>query len=64
MLENLDDATMNQLLKNLIAKLLRQRFSRAMARGRTRQKELSKKRTSTQEPKARRTENSLKGFKG
>jgi hypothetical protein len=61
--ENLDDATMNQLLKNLIAKLLNKDFpgygeGDALAR-----KELAKKRTSTQEPKARRAENSLKNLK-
>ena len=61
--ESLDDATMNQLLKNLIAKLLSKDFpgygeGDALAR-----KELSKKRTANQEPKARRAENSLKNLK-
>jgi hypothetical protein len=61
--ESLDDATMNQLLKNLIAKLLSKDFpgygeGDALAR-----KELAKKRTASQEPKARRAENSLKNLK-
>jgi hypothetical protein len=62
-LENLDDATMNQLLKNLIAKLLSKDFPGYGEGDALAKKELSKKRTSTQEPKARRTENSLKGLK-
>jgi hypothetical protein len=62
-LENLDDATMNQLLKNLIAKLLSKDFPGYAEGDALAKKELSKKRTSTQEPKARRAENSLKGLK-
>ncbi len=61
--ENLDDATMNQLLKNLIAKLLSKDFP-GYADGDARaNKELAKKRTSNQEPRARRAENSLKSLK-
>ena len=62
-LENLDDATMNQLLKNLIAKLLGKDFPGYAQGDELAKKELAKKRTSTQEPKARRAENSLKGLK-
>src|SRR5262249_1111501 len=63
LLENLDDATMNQLLKNLIAKLLGKDFpgygeGDALAR-----KELAKKRTTAHEPRARRAEKSLKSLK-
>ena len=62
-LENLDDATMNQLLKNLIAKLLSKDFSGYAEGDALAKKELAKKRTATQEPKARRAENSLRGLK-
>lgn len=62
-LENLDDATMNQLLKNLIAKLLSKDFP-GYAEGDARaNKELAKKRTPNQEPRARRAENSLRSLK-
>ena len=62
-LENLDDATMNQLLKNLIAKLLSKDFPGYAEGDALAKKELAKKRTATQEPKARRAENSLRGLK-
>ena len=62
-LENLDDATMNQLLKNLIAKLLGKDFPGYAQGDELAKKELAKKRTATQEPKARRAENSLKSLK-
>lgn len=59
LLTNLDDATMNALLKNQIAKLLNRDFpgygeGEKMTRG-----ELGKKRSAAQEPRARRAENSL-----
>ena len=60
LLTNLDDATMNALLKNLIAKLLNKDFpGYGEGDGRARQ-ELAKKRTAAQEAKAQRAENSLK----
>jgi soluble cytochrome b562 len=59
----LDDATMNQLLKNLIAKLLSKDFPGYAEGDELARKELAKKRTSDQEPKARRAENSLKNLK-
>ncbi|HSE85214.1 MAG TPA: DUF4175 family protein [Candidatus Binatia bacterium] len=62
-LENLDDATMNQLLKNLIAKLLNKDFSGYAQGDELTKKELAKKRAPAQEPKARRAENSLKNLK-
>jgi soluble cytochrome b562 len=62
-LENLDDATMNQLLKNLIAKLLSKDFSGYTEGDALAKKELNKKRTASQEPRARRAENSLKSLK-
>lgn len=63
LLTNLDDATMNALLKNQIAKLLNKDFpgygeGDKMTRG-----ELGKKRTAGQEPRARRAENSLNEIK-
>ena len=61
--ENLDDATMNQLLKNLIAKLLNKDFSGYAEGDALAKKELAKKRTSNQEPRARQAENSLKSLK-
>jgi soluble cytochrome b562 len=61
--ESLDDATMNQLLKNLIAKLLNKDFPGYGEGDALAKKELAKKRTATQEPKARRAENSLKNLK-
>jgi soluble cytochrome b562 len=62
-LENLDDATMNQLLKNLIAKLINKDFPGYAEGDAQAKKELSKKRTSGQEPRARRAENSLRDLK-
>ncbi|MGE5816465.1 MAG: DUF4175 family protein, partial [Deltaproteobacteria bacterium] len=59
----LDEATMNQLLKNLIAKLLNKDFSGYAEGDELAHKELAKKRSSAQEPKARRAENSLKSLK-
>ena len=61
--ENLDDATMNQLLKNLIAKLLNKDFPGYGEGDEVAKKELAKKRTQAQEPKARRAENSLNNLK-
>lgn len=61
--ENLDDATMNQLLKNLIAKLLNKDFPGYAEGDALAKKELAKKRTSNQETRARQAENSLKGLK-
>ena len=61
--ESLDDATMNQLLKNLIAKLLNKDFPGYGEGDALAKKELAKKRTAAQEPKARRAENSLKNLK-
>lgn len=63
LLTNLDDATMNALLKNQIAKLLNKDFpgygeGDKMTRG-----ELGKKRAAGQEPRARRAENSLNEIK-
>jgi len=63
LLENLDDATMNQLLKNLIAKLLSKDFPGYGEGDALAKKELAKKRTAAQEPRARRAENSLKSLK-
>jgi soluble cytochrome b562 len=62
-LENLDDATMNQLLKNLIAKLLSKDFPGYAEGDALAKKELNKKRTPSQESRARRAENSLKSLK-
>jgi soluble cytochrome b562 len=59
----LDEATMNQLLKNLIAKLLNKDFPGYAEGDDLARKELAKKRTSAQEQKARRAENSLKSLK-
>jgi hypothetical protein len=63
LLENLDDATMNQLIKNLIAKLLNKDFPGYAEGNELAKKELAKKRTSAQEPKARRAETSLSNLK-
>jgi len=63
LLTNLDDATMNALLKNLISKLLNKDFpGYGEGDGRARN-ELTKKRTAAQEAKAQRAENSLKDIK-
>jgi soluble cytochrome b562 len=61
--ESLDDATMNHLLKNLIAKLLNKDFPGYAEGDSLAKKELGKKRTASQEPKARRAENSLNNLK-
>jgi soluble cytochrome b562 len=61
--EKLDDATMNQLLKNLIAKLLNRDFPGYGEGDELAKKELAKKRAPSQESKARRAENSLKSLK-
>ena len=63
LLTNMDDATMNALLRNLIAKLNSKDFpGYNEGDGHTR-KELAKKRTPVQEPKAQRAENSLNDIK-
>ena len=59
----LDEATMNQLLKNLIAKLLNKDFPGYAEGDELARKELAKKRSPGQEQKARRAENSLKDLK-
>jgi Domain of unknown function (DUF4175) len=59
----LDESTMNQLLKNLIAKLLNKDFPGYGEGDALTRKELAKKRTAAQEPKARRAENTLKDLK-
>ncbi|MGH7828515.1 MAG: DUF4175 family protein [Candidatus Binatia bacterium] len=59
----LDDATMNHLLKNLIAKLLNRDFPGYAEGDQLARKELAKKRSQVQDPKARRTENSLSELK-
>jgi soluble cytochrome b562 len=63
LLTNMDDATMNALLRNLIAKLSGKDFpGYHEGDGHTR-KELAKKRTPVQEPKAQRAEKSLDDVK-
>ncbi|HEY7221901.1 MAG TPA: DUF4175 family protein [Candidatus Binatia bacterium] len=63
LLTNMDDATMNSLLKNLIAKLSNKDFpGYGEGDGRTR-KELAKKRTPAQERRAQRAEKSLDNIK-
>lgn len=59
----LDDATMNQLLKNLIAKLLARDFSGYGEGDGLARKELAKKRDAAQEQKAQRAESSLNSLK-
>ncbi len=59
----LDDATMNQLLKNLIAKLLDKDFPGYGQGDDLARKELAKKRLPAQEQRARRAENSLTTLK-
>src|SRR5439155_10950820 len=61
--DKLDESTMNQLLKNLIAKLLNKDFPGYAEGDELARKELAKKRAPAQEPKARRAENSLKNLK-
>jgi hypothetical protein len=59
----LDDATMNQLLKNLIAKLLEKDFRGYTEGDKLALEELGKKRSPSQELRARRAETTLKGLK-
>jgi soluble cytochrome b562 len=59
----LDDATMNHLLKNLIAKLLGRDFPGYAEGDQLARKELAKKRSQAQEPKARRAGTSLSKLK-
>jgi hypothetical protein len=59
----LDDSAMNQLLKNLIAKLSNKDFPGYVDGDELARKELAKQRTAAQEPKARRAEDSLKNLK-
>ncbi len=59
----LDDATMNQLVKNLIAKLLNKDFAGYEEGDGLARKELAKKRTASQEAKARQADNTLKSLK-
>jgi hypothetical protein len=59
----LDDANMNQLLKNLIAKLLGRDFPGYSEGDELARKELAKKRSPAQEQPARRAETSLKNLK-
>ena len=59
----LDDATMNQLLKNLIAKLLEKDFPGYAEGDKLALDELGKKRSPVQEPRARRAESTLKNLK-
>jgi hypothetical protein len=61
--EKLDESTMNQLLKNLIAKLLNKDFPGYAEGDELARKELAKKLSPAQEPKARRAEDSLKNLK-
>jgi hypothetical protein len=59
----LDDATMNHLLKNLISKLLKKDFPGYAEGHELAQRELAKKRRPAQEAQAKRAEASLKGLK-
>jgi hypothetical protein len=63
LLTNLDDATMNALLRNLIAKLSSKDFPGFGEGDGLTRKELSKKRTPAQEPRAQRAEKSLESIK-
>jgi len=60
----LDDATMNQLLKNLIAKLLDKDFAGYAQGDDLAHQELAKQRSAAQEPRAAQAEASLKNLKG
>jgi len=62
-LQNLDDATMNQLLKNLISKLLNKDFASYSEGEQLARKELAKKRNPEQESRAERAESSLDDLK-
>ena len=59
----LDDATLNQLLKNLIAKLLEKDFPGYAEGDKLALDELGKKRSPVQEQRARRAESTLKNLK-
>ncbi|MPZ77799.1 MAG: DUF4175 family protein [Deltaproteobacteria bacterium] len=59
----LDDATMNQLIKNLIAKLLGKDFPGYAEGDELARKELAKKREPSQEERAQRAESSLNNLK-
>jgi soluble cytochrome b562 len=61
--KKLDETTMNQLVKNLIAKLLAKDFPGYEEGDKLALNELAKPRTSAQEPKARQAETTLKGLK-
>src|SRR2546428_7156181 len=61
--DKLDESIMNQLLKNLIAKLLNKDFLGYVEGDELVRKELAKKCVPAQEPKVRRAENSLKSLK-
>jgi soluble cytochrome b562 len=63
MLTNLDDGTMNSLLKNLIAKLSAKDFAGFEEGDGYVRKELAKKRTARQEPRAQRAEKSVNDIK-
>jgi len=63
LLTNLDDATMNSLLKNLIAKLSNKDFPGYKEGDDWARKELTKKRTQAQETRAQRAEKSLDNIK-
>ena len=63
LLTNMDDATMNSLLKNLIAKLSNKDFPGYGEGDGYARKELAKKRSPVQEPKAQRAEKSLNDIK-
>lgn len=63
LLTNMDDATMNALLRNLIAKLSNKDFPGFGEGDGLTRKELAKKRTPAQEPRAQRAEKSLDGIK-
>lgn len=59
-----DDATVNNLVKNMISRLLKKDFPGFSEVTEMAQKELAKRRTPEQEQKARRAERSLKDLKG
>jgi hypothetical protein len=63
LLTNMDDATMNSLLKNLIAKLSHKDFPGFKEGDGFARKELGKKRSAAQEPRAQRAEKSLDSIK-
>ena len=63
LLTNMDDGTMNALLKNLIAKLSQRDFPGFNDGDGYLRKEMAKKRTAAQEPKAQRAEKSVNDIK-